>query len=185
VLDEGQLGEYIDEHFSSTLFRLETLDLYDVDTNGSDLNRYLAGEPGPDMARKGPWMDQIRSEVARGLHTYRVHVVRAPLSDYLKFEFAWGYRLNEQAGEHIRVLDLAEQHEPGDLVSEDFWLIDDDRAVVMRYSPAGQFLGAEIAPERDVPRYRAARDAAWAAAVPFTDYWNAHPQYWRRPRSAA
>lgn len=185
MLDEGQLGEYIDEHFTSTLFRLETLDLYDVDSNGSDLDRYLAGEPGPDMDRKGPWMDQIRSEVARGLHTYRVHVVHGPLSPYLRFEFEWGYVLNEQAGEHIRILDLAEQPRPDGLVREDFWLIGDDKAVVMHYSPACQFLGAEIVPGQDVPRYRAARDAAWATAVPFTDYWNAHPQYRRRSRSAA
>ena len=80
MLDEQQLGDYIDRHFASTLFRLETLDRYDVGSNGDDLDRYLAGEPGPDMARKGPWMDHIRSEVARGLHTYRVHVVRGPLT---------------------------------------------------------------------------------------------------------
>jgi hypothetical protein len=184
VLDEQQLGEYIDRHFTSTLFRLETLDRYDVGSNGSDLNRYLAGEPGPDMARKGPWMDQIRSEVARGLHTYRVHVVRGPLTAYLRFEFEWGYRFNADAGEHIRILDLAEQPEPAALADEDFWLIGDDQAVSMRYDPAGRFIGADIAPAQAVPQYRAARDAAWEAAVPFNDYWAAHPQYWRDRRAA-
>lgn len=58
MLDEQQLADYIDGHFTSTLFRLEALDTYDVGSNGNDLARYLAGEPGPDMARKGPWMDQ-------------------------------------------------------------------------------------------------------------------------------
>ncbi len=185
MLDEQQLGDYIDRHFETTLFRLETLDRYDVGSNGSDLDRYLAGEDGPDMARKGPWMDQIRSEVARGLHTYRVHVVRGPLSPYLRFEFEWGYAYNAAAGEHIRILDLAEQPKPAALTAEDFWLIGDGRAVRMHYDPDGKFLGAEVAPRNEVPRYRAARDAAWEAAVPFTDYWAAHPQYHREGRRAA
>jgi hypothetical protein len=101
VLDEQQLGDYIDAHFTSTLFRLETLSHYDVGSDGGDLTRYLAGEPGPDMTRKGAWMDRIRSEVDRGLRTYRVHVVDGPPSDYLRFEFEWGYVHNAVAGEHI------------------------------------------------------------------------------------
>lgn len=185
MLDEQELGNYIDRHFASTLFRLEVLDRYDVGSNGDDLNRYLAGEPGPDMARKGPWMDQLRSEVARGLHTYRVHVVRGPLSPYLRFEFEWGYTYNAAAGEHIRILDLAEQPGPPAAAAGDFWLIGDDRAVRMHYDPGGRFLGAEVAPENEIPRYRAIRDATWAAAVPFTDYWAAHPQYHREDRRAA
>jgi Family of unknown function (DUF6879) len=178
VLDEQELGDYIDRHFESTLFRLETLDLYDVGSNGDDLNRYLAGEPGPDMARKGPWMDQIRSEVARGLHTYRVHVVRGPLSPYLRFEFEWGYLPNEAAGEDIRILDLAEQARPAGLnVDHDFWLIDDRDAVRMHYDGSGRFTGAEVLSSAEVPRYRAARAAALAAAEPFPAYWQRHPEY--------
>jgi hypothetical protein len=123
VLDEQQLGDYIDRHFTSTLFRLETLDRYEVGSDGDDFARYLTDGPGPDMTRKGSWLDHIRGEVARGLHTYRVHVVRGPLTGYLRFEFEWGYAYNAAVGE---------------------------------------------------------------AAVPFADYWDAHPQYWRdrRRRSA-
>lgn len=179
MLDEQQLGDYIDRHFTRSLFRLETLDAYDVASDGADLGRYLAGEPGPDMARKGPWMEQIRSEVARGLHTYRVHLVRSPLTGYLRFEFEWGYAYNAIAGEHIGILDVAEQPRPHAVVDEDFWLIDDDRVVRMCYDPIGRFVGAEIAAEDAMPRYRAARDAAWDAAVPFSEYWHSHPQYWR------
>ena len=185
MLDEQQLADYIDGHFTSILFRLEALDTYDVGSNGDDLARYLAGEPGPDMTRKGPWMDQIRQETARGLHTYRVHVVHSPLTDYLRFECEWGYTFNAAAGEHIRILDLAEQPEPPALPREDFWLIGEDEAVQMHYDPHGRFLGAEIAPAQAVPRYRAARDAAWETAVPFDSYWAAHPQYWRDRHRAA
>jgi hypothetical protein len=184
MLDEHQLGDFIDRHFHSRLFRLETLDWYDVASDGGDLSRYLAGEPGPDMNRKGPWMAQIRSEVARGLQTDRVHVVRGPLSEYLRFEFEWGYTYNAAAGEHIGILDLAEQPEPADLISEDFWLIDDTHALQMHYEASGKFLAASHADSAELPRYRRARDAALAAAVPFSDYWRTHPQY-RRDRHAA
>jgi uncharacterized protein DUF6879 len=179
MLDEERLGAHIDQHFTRSLFRLETLNRYDVDSDGDDLHRYLSGESGPDLDRKGPWMEHIRGEVARGLHTYRVHVVNGPLTDYLRFEFEWGYVYNSEAGEHIRVLDLSEQARPDVLVDEDFWLIDDEQAIRMHYTPDGKFVGAEIAPHETAQRYRAVRDAVWAIAVPFDSYWQGHPQYWR------
>lgn len=185
MLTEQQLGEYIDQHFDSTLSRQEIRDRYDVGSDGGDLQRYLDGEPGPDMDRKGPWMDRIRSEVARRLYTYRVHVVRGPLSPYLRFEFEWGYVYNARAGEHIRILDLAEQPPPPGLVAEEFWLIGTTRAVQMHYDDADRFVGGLIVPEAAVPRYVAAMQAAWEAAVPFADYWAAHPQYHRDHRRAA
>jgi hypothetical protein len=187
VLSEQELGHYIDEHFTADLFRLETLSRYDVGSDGGDFARYLAGEPGPDMTRKGPWMDQIRSEVARGMHTYRVHVVTGPLSDYLRFEFEWGYTHNAAAGEHIRILDLTDPRRPPgvpDLVDEDFWLIEEAHGIRMHYDPEGRFTGAELVDEQTVARYRRARAAAWGAAVPFDEYWQAHPQYWRDRRVA-
>lgn len=188
-MDERELGEFIDQHFTSELFRLETLPHYDVAGDGADLARYLAGQPGPDMDRKGPWLDVIRGEVARGLHTYRVHVVTGPLTPYLRFEFEWGYVLNQEAGEHIRILDLAERPRPEGLVDEDFWLIagqdgQPDHVARMRYDDAGRFLDAEVVPAADVGRYRQARHAAWQAAVPFSVYWQEHPQYWRSRRAA-
>ncbi|MGC4959732.1 DUF6879 family protein [Actinomadura citrea] len=189
VLDEQQLGAFIDGRFTSELFRLETLDHYEVGGDGDDLAAYIQGRPGPDMARKGPWLDVIRSEVERGLHTYRVHVVRSPLTPYLRFEMEWGYRHNAAAGEHIGIVDLAEQDAPEGLVDRDFWLIagdgGPDRVVVMDYDDAGRFRGARVAPDAEVDRYRRARAAAWDAAVPFGQYWRSHPQFWRDHRTAA
>lgn len=187
MLDEKELGDYIDTHFARAgrLFRQEARDRYDVSSNGRDFDRYVAGEPGPDMARKGPWMDHIRGEVARGLITCRVHIVRGKLTLHQRFEFEWGYVYNAAAGEQIRILDLTEQPRPALLLGEeDFWTIGDERALLMHYDSRDRFLGAEIVPRGDVPRYCAARDAAWEAAVPFADYWNAHPQYWRDRRAA-
>lgn len=184
MLDEKELGDYIDSQFTRVLFRLETLDLYDVASNGDEYRRYIAGEVRPNPERKKPWMEHIRGEVSRGLHTYRVHVVRSPLNDYMRFECEWDYVYNAQAGEHIRILDLAERPRPAGLLDEDFWLIDDREVLQMHYSDAGKYVGAEVAPEELLPRYRAAKDAAWSGGVDFADYWKAHPGYWRDPSAA-
>ncbi|MGH3938947.1 MAG: DUF6879 family protein, partial [Pseudonocardiaceae bacterium] len=178
MLNEKELGDYIDRRFTRALFRLEILDLYDVSSNGDEYSRYIAGETKPNLERNKPWMEHIRGEVARGLHTYRVHVVRSPLNDYLRFECEWGYVYNAQAGEHIRILDLAERPRPAELIDEDFWLIDEREALRMHYSEDGKYVGAERTPDEMLPRYLAAKDAAWSGAVGFADYWKAHPGYW-------
>ena len=69
------------------------------------------------------------------------------------------------------------------MIDEDFWLIDDRLVAVMHYDEGGRYLGATEAPAAEVPRYRAARDASWAAAVPFSVWWAAHPEY-HPPRAA-
>lgn len=178
MMNESELGTYIDANFTRTLFRLETMDYYEVASDGGDFVRWRRGEAEPTWERKGPWLKQLRREVEEGKYSHRVHVVRSPLNDYLRFECEWGYAYNAKAGEHIAILDLAETPRPSSLINEDFWLIDDEQVVSMRYADDGRFLGADVMNPRDLPRYRAARDAAWAAATRFEEYWAAHPQYW-------
>ena len=143
MLDEQQLGEYIDSRSPRVLFRLETLDLYDVASNGDEYQRYVSGGTRPNPERN-----------------------------------------NARAGEHIRILDLAEPPRPADLIDEDFWLIDEREVLRMHNSQDGKYVGAELAPDEMLPRYLAAKDAAWSGAVDFADYWNAHPEYWRDPTAA-
>jgi len=183
VLDEAALGALLDQA-KHDLFRLETLDLYEVRTDGSDYDRYLRGEPGPEMARKQPWMDRLAADAARGLRNYRVHVLRSPLSPYLRYECEWGYAFNRTAGEEIRILDLAERPRPSAVVDEDFWLMDDATVVTMSYE-RGRYVGAEVLPAGLLPRYRAARDAAWQSAVPFDEYWASHREFWRDRHAGA
>jgi hypothetical protein len=182
-MDEAELGDYIDSLFTRTLFRLETLAFYDVDSDGTDYHRFLAGEPGPTIARKQPWLDTLAAERARGLYTHRVHILTPPLTAYLQYECEWGYAYNARAGEDIRILDLSEQPEPEAIVDHDFWLIDDRRVARMHYDRGGRFAGADVAAASDVPRYRRARDAAWAAAEPFATWWARHPEHHRPVRA--
>lgn len=172
MLNEQQLGEFIDQHFTSTLFRLETLASYGAN---EDFRRYVAGQSGPTST----WPEVIRSEVAGGRYTYRVHVVRSPLTDYLRYEFEWCYVPNAAAGELIRVLDTSEQHKPAAVLDEDFWIIDDSYLIRMHYASDGEFVGASVADPQLLPQYRAARDSAWTTATDFHDYWRRHPHYHR------
>lgn len=176
ITDPAELGRFIDQRAVRDLFRLETLDRYDVASDGGDFARYLAGEPGPDMERKGPFLAALRADQARGLVTRRVHVVRSPLTPYLRYEMEWGYTHNA-AYEDIRILDLAEVPEPAGLSDHDFWLIDGREVAIMAYDGEGCYLGFVAAPADS--RFLAARDAAWGAGVPFAAYWHAHRQYWR------
>lgn len=182
--DQDELGFFIDRAQHS-LFRLEALDHYDVGSDGGDFRRYVDGEDGPDPERKAAWHAVLRADLDRGVTTRRVHLVRSPLSDYLRYEFEWGYAHN-LAYEDIRILDAAERPAPEILGGlPDFWLVDGSAAAVMHYDDDGRFLGWDEAAPRDVARFAHARDAAWEAAEPFGAWWDDHRQFWRGRRRAA
>jgi hypothetical protein len=171
--DPAALGEFIDRATRS-LSRLETLDRYDVSSDGGDFQRYLRGEAGPDEKRKAAWHKVLQADLDRGIATSRVHVVRSPLSDYLRYEFEWGYAHN-LAYERIRILDLAEREAPAELDGiGDFWLVDGCDVAVMHYDEDGRYLGFDTVPEGRASRYIAAAAAAWQAAVPFESYQDHH-----------
>jgi hypothetical protein len=98
LLDLAQVGEYFDRQFTRTAFRIEALDVYDVETDGEDVARYVSGESEPDPARKRPWLDQLRAERVAGKRRSRVHVLRTPLNDYLRYECEWGLHVQRRGG---------------------------------------------------------------------------------------
>jgi hypothetical protein len=179
VLTAAELGAYIDTRLTRSAFRLETLDRYDVGSDGDDFARYLRGEPEPTPERKQPWLDRLRREAEAGILNHRVHVLSTPLTDYLRYECEWGYAHNAAAGEDIRIIDTSDQVRPDELVDHDFWLVDDRHAIRMYYDEAGHFLGADPLGDADLHLYRRARDAAVATAEPFTAWWERHREEWR------
>jgi hypothetical protein len=178
MLNESELGAYL-RQAAQSLFRLETLPLYDVPNDRGDFPRYLAGEPGPDMERKGRWLEFLREQRASGIDRHRVRVLRAPLSAYDRYACEWGYAYNVMAGDNTRILDLAERSLPAEVIDHDFWLVDYESPVRMHYDDAGRFLGATVVDRAELSRYRAARDAAWRAAEAFEAWWGRHPEYHR------
>lgn len=171
-MDAQELGSYL-RQATRSLFRLEVQRAYDVPADGNDFQRYLAGEPSPDMERKQRWLDFLREQRAQGIYRHRVRVLRTPLSDYDRYACAWGYSYNVQAGDDTRILDLTDHpHLPGAWRWGDFWLVDDEHAIDMHYDETGRFLGAVKANPDTIDRYRATRDTAWEAAEPFNTWYH-------------
>lgn len=184
MLNIPELQEYLQTHTRKTQFRFDALEVYNVPTTGNDLERYLAGEPEPDMDRKGRWLDKLRDEQARGLYRYKVWAVPTPLIDRTRFACEWGYAYNVKAGEDVRILDLGKKPWPEGLLRHDFYLLDDEQVVRMHYDDEGHFVGAEVLADEVLPKYREARDIAWAAAEPFEPWWAARPQEHRANRAS-
>ncbi len=160
-------------------FRLETLDRYAVPGEAGTVRRYLAGAPHEKTEFVRSWADYVADMVASGVTYHRVHVVQSPLSDYLRYEFEWGYAEYARRGERAYILDTAEVLQPDGVPDYDFWLLDNTHVIRMHYEPSGAFLGAELLPGSALDEHRYARDIALAHAVPFEQWWADHPRYWR------
>lgn len=96
------------ETFERTAFRLETLAVYDVEDERQEFADFLAGKELPPDFSDNPW---VRSMTNRGKQVARVHVLRSPLSDYLRYELA-AYPGNIRAGESIGIIDTAGRRSP-------------------------------------------------------------------------
>ena len=197
-MNPAELNAWMAEHFTRSAFRLETLQSYEVASDGSDYRRYLDGERTWTPERKQPWLDHLRSERDRGLYRHRVRIVTRPVTPYTRYECEWGYEPNVAAGEDVRVLDLGEYPLSVELTSTDWWRFDwwlienvaRERYVLgMSYEPDGQFRDAWIADKgTDTPpvaAFVAIRNLLWSAAEPFTSWWSRHGELHRDGARAA
>ncbi|MEE1786444.1 hypothetical protein PUR71_26585 [Streptomyces sp. SP17BM10] len=153
------------ETFERTAFRLETLAVDDVDDEREEFAAFLSGNELPPEFNDNPW---VRSMTDLGKQVTRVHVLRSPLSDYLRYELA-AYPGTIKAGESIGIIDTTRQEVAG-LPAHDFWLFDDARVYRMHYTDSGKFIGAEPLPDDRLAEYQQYRDIALAHAVPFGEY---------------
>ncbi|WP_234347345.1 DUF6879 family protein [Streptomyces specialis] len=165
MLITGEEFGRVFETFERTAFRLETLAVYDVEEERKEFEDFLAGKPLPPEWSDNPW---VRSMTDLGKSVARVHVLRSPLTDYLRFELA-AYPGNIAAGEKIGIIDLAQRDVRG-LPDHDFWIFDDSAVYRMHYADSGAFIGAEQLPQSRVAEYRGYRDTALAHAIPFEEY---------------
>ncbi|MBV9314598.1 MAG: hypothetical protein JO100_12910 [Pseudonocardia sp.] len=74
--------------FRKQVFRLETLPLYTVDSDGEDFRRWRAGAPEPTWGRKQLWLDFLREEAAGKTRT-RVRIFSERLTDYERYACEW------------------------------------------------------------------------------------------------
>lgn len=175
------LREYIRTHFTSSAFRLETLQQYDPTVAG--FKRYLDGEASPDKQR---WLDRLRADRDAGLRRYRVRIVTPPVTDYTRYECEWGYAPNSEF-EEIRIMDLREQSMP--IVpwstEHDWWLLDDQHLFSMGYDDEGKYVSGVEEGHSQVAAAIATRDVLYEAAEPFATWWARNTDLHREGRRAA
>ncbi|OLT31845.1 hypothetical protein BJF79_08605 [Actinomadura sp. CNU-125] len=178
MLSEAELEALFDD-FKNEAFRLETLDHYAVSSESERLNRYLNGEPLEIEAATREWLEFMAAEIASGKRWYKVHILRSPLSEYLRFECEWGYAVSSQYGQEVFILDETEHARPAGIPNEDFWLFDNDKVARLLYDDEGRFLGAELVDGIEAAAYPGYRDAVMAEAEPFATWWDRHPEHKR------
>ncbi|NYI05697.1 hypothetical protein FHU37_002640 [Allostreptomyces psammosilenae] len=155
------------DSFQHDAFRLETHPVYTMAEEQEEFDSFLAtGELNiPD---DDPWLIRVRSFRHTGRSIGRVHVIRRPLTDYLRYEFAV-YAYTARAGEEVRILDLTDMENPG-IPQQDFWMFDDSSVVLMHYREDGTQISRELLTDPDLAKYREWKDLAVSLSVPFAEY---------------
>ena len=148
-------------------FRLETLPAYAMDEEEAEYARWRATGELP-VAEDDPWLVRLRRFRATGRTIGRVHVITRPLSQYLRYQFAF-YPHSVAAGEDVRILDATACPGHG-LPEQDFWLFDETAVVRMDYDRHGRQLGRELLEDADPAPYIERKRRALGLAVPFAQF---------------
>ncbi|OMI39696.1 hypothetical protein SPAR_09623 [Streptomyces sparsogenes DSM 40356] len=95
--------------------------------------------------------------------------MRRPLTDYQRYQFAWGIPGNVKAGEDIRVLDVTHDDHGLPITGQDWWMFDGTRIAHLNFRPDGTQINREVY-EGDPAPYREWKRIALKHAVPFEEY---------------
>ncbi|MFC1433260.1 DUF6879 family protein [Streptacidiphilus sp. N1-3] len=167
LLDGERWSAYFRDYKRSA-WRLEVQPTYTMPAEAESVARFLRGEPKPG-AHNAAWHVTVGQAVAEGKTFGRVRVIREPLTDYIRYQSAWGIPGNIEAGEDIRVLDLTRR--TLDLPEQDFWMFDESVVVHLNYRPDGTQINRELIESPDLSKYLRWRDLALAESIPFAE-WN-------------
>lgn len=97
----------------------------------------------------------------------RVHTVRLPLTDYLRWELAYQATNDEP----IRILDL-DQHPELAVIERlgDAWIFDERVGVRLDYDEGGRMTDIERLGQPQLAEYLPLRAKAWQAATPLATF---------------
>ncbi|MGW8527541.1 MULTISPECIES: DUF6879 family protein [Nocardiopsidaceae] len=166
MLLDGDSWRKVFDGFGSEAWRLEVQSTYTMPGEVGSFSRFLRGEPKPE-GHNSRWHERIRGYLADGKCVGRVRVVRRPLTDYQRYQFAWGIPGNIAAGEDIRILDLTGR-DLG-LPDFDFWMFDRERIVRLNYRPDGTQINRELVDEAPA-EYQEWQRIAVEESIPFAAY---------------
>jgi hypothetical protein len=168
---EGMTPLY--ENAERSVFRLEALNVYDVEAEAEEIRAFEAGLPFPRVPEMEESTEGNRRLVARGVKLQRLHVVDLPLTPYLRYELT-AYDENVESGEEVLVADRAWHPDLAEL-TQDFALFDAETThpsvVWMHYDASGKPGEYDYTEDpTDVARCIRLRDLALAHSVPLEKF---------------
>ncbi|SDJ69328.1 hypothetical protein SAMN04487820_101319 [Actinopolyspora mzabensis] len=172
LLDAEEFGRRFVECERSA-WRFECQSTYNMSREQENLRLFRAGASKPE-GHNSRWHERVRAFSAAGKTIGRVRTVRRPLSEYQRYQLAWGIPGNLDAGEDIRILDLTDLE--FDLPPHDFWLFDESLVVELCFDSDGTLVTRQQLENPDLTRYLAWRDTALSHAETLSD-WNARTRH--------
>ncbi|WP_329488890.1 hypothetical protein OG618_19985 [Kitasatospora sp. NBC_01246] len=169
LLDGDQWRHHFDG-YRQDAFRLEAQPAYTMPREAENLARFLRGEPKP-AEHNAAWHRRVQGFVISGRTIGRVRVVREPLTDYQRYQFAWGIPGNIAAGEDIRILDATERD--FGIPDQDWWMFDETSVVQLNFRSDGTQINRELVDGR-VEECRELKRLAISNSVPFLEYVKDH-----------
>lgn len=149
-------------------WRFEAQPVYTMPREAENVARFLRGDPMP-ANHNARWHERVREFVASGRTIGRVRVVRQSLTDYQRYQFAWGIPGNIMAGEDIRVLDVSQDDHGLPFTGTDWWMFDESRIVHLNFRADGTQINRELF-AGDIGPYLEWKRIALAHAVSFAEY---------------
>ncbi|MEV7284142.1 DUF6879 family protein [Streptomyces sp. NPDC093252] len=167
LLDGDDWRRFFDA-FEQEAWRFEAQPTYTMPREQENVARFLRGDEKP-VGHNARWHDRVRGYVGSGKRIGRVRIVRRPLTDYQRYQFAWGIPGNLAAGEDIRILDVTRDDFGLPLSGRDWWLFDNSRIAHLDFRPDGTQINRS-AHTGDPEPYREWKRVALEHALPFEEY---------------
>lgn len=168
MLLDGDVWRAFFDEFEREAWRFEAQPTYTMPAERESLAGFLRGEDKPPH-HNARWHERVRGYIASGRRIGRVRIVQRPLTDYQRYQFAWGIPGNVNAGEDIRVLDVTRDDFGLPLTGQDWWMLDEIRIAHLNFRSDGTQINRE-AYEGDPAPYREWKRIALEHAVPFEEY---------------
>ncbi len=130
---------------SSSLFRLETRQRYDVPEERPLFAAWRENQPIEPAAVPWyrAWLDDVAARTRAGFEIQRVRIVESPPTAYQEYN-AWAGRWNQEAGEDIRYITRHEARTAGVPDTRDWWMFDGETVVELVFRDNDQLDRLEL-----------------------------------------
>jgi hypothetical protein len=166
-ITDDEFGDLL-RSFRRIAFYFEAQETYALDYEAADLERFVAGSPTPPPGVRWwrPWLDQVAEQTRQGKRITRVRIISEPPTDYQRWGL-WALPWHVRAGERISYIERSRAHKIGLPLLNDWWLLDDERLIILQYNDAGEITRKSLVDQGGIyTNYLIWRDLAVRNATP-------------------